>query len=46
MRNYLASVPLVGELRSPAMRPRHWEALQAATKVRWGCSAVQWWLCL
>ena len=34
VKNYLALVPLVGDLRSPAMRPRHWQALQEATKVR------------
>ncbi|EFN60095.1 hypothetical protein CHLNCDRAFT_133411 [Chlorella variabilis] len=33
VKNYLASVPLIGDLRSPAMRPRHWQALQEATKV-------------
>jgi hypothetical protein len=32
MKNYAAAIPLVGDLRSPAMRPRHWEALMAATK--------------
>jgi dynein heavy chain len=30
-RNFLASVPLLADLRSPAMRPRHWDALIAAT---------------
>ena len=34
VKNYLATVPLIGDLRSPAMRPRHWQALQEATKVR------------
>jgi dynein heavy chain len=32
-------VPLVADLRSPAMRPRHWQQLMEATKVgggRWG----------
>ncbi|KAI3429649.1 hypothetical protein D9Q98_005734 [Chlorella vulgaris] len=33
VKNYMAAVPLIGDLRSPAMRPRHWEALQQATKV-------------
>lgn len=32
-KNYLSSVPLVGDLRSPAMRDRHWDALREATKV-------------
>lgn len=39
VKNYLACVPLVGDLRSPAMRPRHWEALQEATKVGRGRAA-------
>lgn len=38
VKNYLASVPLIGDLRSPAMRPRHWQALQEATKVGGHCS--------
>lgn len=38
VKNYLAAVPLIGDLRSPAMRPRHWQALQDATKVK--CSAL------
>lgn len=33
VKNNLASVPLVADLRSPAMRPRHWDALRQATKV-------------
>lgn len=33
VKNYLVSVPLVADLRSPAMRPRHWEALMQATAV-------------
>lgn len=33
VKNYLVSVPLVADLRSPAMRPRHWEALMQATGV-------------
>ena len=33
VKNYLVSVPLVADLRSPAMRPRHWEALMEATGV-------------
>lgn len=55
VKNYMAAVPLIGDLRSPAMRPRHWEALQQATKVggrRAGtdtavvCSCVWMLLCL
>lgn len=34
VKNYLVSVPLVADLRSPAMRPRHWQALMDATGVR------------
>ncbi|GAB4813657.1 hypothetical protein N2152v2_000703 [Parachlorella kessleri] len=33
VKNYAAAIPLIKDLRSPAMRPRHWEALMAATKV-------------
>lgn len=33
VKNYVAAIPLVGDLRSPAMRPRHWEQLMKATKV-------------
>jgi len=33
VKNFLVSVPLVADLRSPAMRPRHWEQLMEATKV-------------
>jgi hypothetical protein len=29
VKNYLVSVPLVADLRSPAMRPRHWALMQA-----------------
>jgi dynein heavy chain, axonemal len=32
VKSFTASLPLVGELRSPAMRARHWDALMAATK--------------
>ncbi len=34
VKNFLTSVPLVADLRSPAMRDRHWEQLMATTKVR------------
>ena len=33
VKNFLISVPLVADLRSPAMRDRHWEQLMTATKV-------------
>lgn len=33
VKNFLISVPLVADLRSPAMRERHWEQLMSATKV-------------
>lgn len=32
VKSFTASLPLVGELRSPAMRARHWDSLMAATK--------------
>jgi dynein heavy chain, axonemal len=32
VKSFTASLPLVAELRSPAMRTRHWDALMAATK--------------
>jgi dynein heavy chain, axonemal len=32
VKAFTTSLPLVAELRSPAMRDRHWEALMAATK--------------
>lgn len=33
VKNFLTSVPLVADLRSPAMRDRHWEQLMTTTKV-------------
>ena len=39
VRNFLVSVPLVADLRSPAMRERHWQQLTATTKVRAAASA-------
>lgn len=33
VKNFLVSVPLVADLRSPAMRERHWEQLMSTTKV-------------
>lgn len=33
VKNFLVSVPLVADLRSPAMRERHWQQLMEATKV-------------
>lgn len=32
VKAFCTSLPLVAELRSPAMRDRHWQALMAATK--------------
>lgn len=34
VKNFLTSVPLVADLRSPAMRERHWEQLMDTTKVK------------
>jgi hypothetical protein len=33
VKNFLVSMPLVADLRSPAMRPRHWHQLATTTKV-------------
>ena len=33
VKNFLTSVPLVADLRSPAMRDRHWTQLMNTTKV-------------
>jgi hypothetical protein len=40
VKNFLISVPLVADLRSPAMRPRHWQQLMEATKVGGWCCTV------
>jgi dynein heavy chain, axonemal len=32
LKNLMTTVPLVSDLRSPAMRPRHWKLLMDATK--------------
>jgi hypothetical protein len=40
VKNFLVSVPLVADLRSPAMRPRHWHALMDATGVG-ACQAAR-----
>lgn len=40
VKNYLVSVPLMADLRSPAMRDRHWTALMEATGVRFGRGRV------
>ena len=34
VKNFLTSVPLVADLRSPAMRDRHWEQLMDTTQVK------------
>lgn len=40
VKNFLTSVPLVADLRSPAMRERHWTQLMTTTKVIYSiCSA-------
>ena len=39
VKNFLTSVPLVADLRSPAMRERHWTQLMTTTKVR--CDAAK-----
>lgn len=31
VKNFLVSIPLVADLRSPAMRDRHWEQLMTTT---------------
>ena len=36
VKNFLTSVPLVADLRSPAMRDRHWDQLMGATNVSAG----------
>lgn len=36
VKNFLVSVPLVADLRSPAMRDRHWQQLMDTTKVSAG----------
>lgn len=33
LKNFATSVPLVADLRSPAMRDRHWQQLMTTTKV-------------
>ncbi|CAD7704939.1 unnamed protein product [Ostreobium quekettii] len=39
VKNFLTSIPLVADLRSPAMRDRHWEQLMDTTKVRFTIDA-------
>lgn len=39
VKNFLVSMPLVADLRSPAMRPRHWQQLLDTTKVGSNASA-------
>ena len=34
VKNYLISVPLVADLKSPSMRDRHWQQLMEITKVK------------
>jgi len=34
VKNFLVSMPLVADLRNPAMRPRHWKQLMDTTQVR------------
>jgi hypothetical protein len=45
VKNFLVSIPLVADLRSPAMQPRHWQQLMDTTKVgaadRRGVSCMQ-----
>eukprot|EP00877_Chromochloris_zofingiensis_P015255 jgi/Chrzof1/9984/Cz04g22250.t1 len=38
VKNFLVSVPLVADLRSPAMRDRHWQQLMDTTKVHFNVS--------
>ena len=40
VKNFLTSVPLVADLRSPAMRDRHWEQLMTTTKVSFNVRCV------
>ena len=34
VKNFLTTLPLVGELKQPSMRPRHWKQLMQATGVQ------------
>lgn len=38
VKNFLVSMPLVADLRSPAMRPRHWQQLMETTKASLSCA--------
>ena len=51
VKNFLTSVPLVADLRSPAMRDRHWTQLMTTTKVstagrsrHYSCCRFELWL--
>lgn len=50
VKNFLVSMPLVADLRSPALRPRHWEQLATTTKVSpcraLGRLAAKWGACV
>ena len=39
VKNFLVSIPLVADLRSPAMRDRHWQLLMETTKVHFKIDA-------
>lgn len=43
VKNFLVSMPLVADLRSPAMRPRHWQQLMDTTKVGQGFRFLTGW---
>lgn len=43
VKNFLTSVPLVADLRSPAMRERHWTQLMTTTKVRQSIKLLMAW---
>jgi hypothetical protein len=48
IKNFLVSMPLVADLRSPAMRPRHWQQLMDTTRVSrgMGCGVCRCWQAL
>ena len=45
LKNFLVSVPLVADLRSPSMRDRHWQLLMEATQVC-GTSTIETHFCI
>jgi len=39
LKNFMTSMPLVSELRSPAMRPHHWKEIQTLSHVEFNITA-------